>query len=171
MNQFEQPQIDLSKIRPWIFIGAALLLVIIFWSRVTINIQPGHAGLLYRTFGNGIDADEAPLSQGFHLIAPWNKVLLYEVRQNENSETMTVLSSNLLDIQLDVTVFYQPVYADLGRLEIERGSNYVNAVVIPIMRSVAREVLAQYLPEEINTTKRAPIEEITQPKIVGFVPF
>lgn len=158
MNQFEQPQIDLGKIRPWIFIGVGLLLIIIFWSRITITIQPGYGGLLYRTFGDGIDPTEGAMGQGFHVIAPWNKVLIYKVRQSEKSETLSVLSSNLLDIKLDVTVFYQPVFKNLGNLEIERGINYENDVVIPVIRSVAREVLAQYLPEEINTTKRAAIE-------------
>lgn len=158
MNQFEQPQVDLSKIRPWIFIGIGLLLVLIFWSKITVTIQPGQAGLLYKTFGDGIDPTEQPMNQGFHIIAPWNKVILYEIRQIESSEKLTVLSSNLLDIKLDVTVFHQPIFNKLGSLEIERGKNYVNAVVIPIMRSVTREVLAQYLPEEINTTKREAIE-------------
>ena len=158
MNQFEQPQVDLGRVRPWIAIGFGALLIIIFWSRITVTIQPGHAGLLYHTFGNGIDPQETPMGQGFHVIAPWNKVIIYEVRQNEKSETLTVLSSNLLDIKLDVTVFYQPIYSDLGKLEIERGKNYVNDVVIPVMRSVSREVLAQYLPEEINTTKREAID-------------
>lgn len=159
MNQFEQPQIDISKFRPWILLGVGFLLILIFWSRITITIQPGHAGLLYHTFGDGIDPNETPMGQGFHIIAPWNKVLVYEVRQNEKSETLTVLSSNLLDIKLDLTVFYQPVFTELGKLEIERGKNYVNAVVIPVMRSVTREILAKYLPEEINTTKRALIEQ------------
>lgn len=158
MNQFEQPQLDIGKVKPWILIGVGLLLVIIFWSRITITIPPGHAGLLYETFGNGIDPNAQALGQGFHLIAPWNKVIIYEIRQNEKSETLSVLSSNLLDIQLDVTIFYQPIYKDLGRLEIERGQNYVIDVVIPVMRSVTREVLAQYLPEEINTTKREVIQ-------------
>lgn len=159
MNQFEQPQVDISKIKPWILIGGGLLLVIMFWSRITINIQPGHAGLLYHTFGKGINPDEMPMGQGFHILAPWNKVVIYEVRQNEKSETLSVLSSNLLDIQLDMTVFFQPVGSELGYLHNQRGENYVNDVVIPVMRSVAREVLAQYLPEEINTTKRAEIEQ------------
>jgi len=158
MNQFEQPQIDLGKIRPWLFIGIGLLLVIIFWSRITITIQPGYAGLLYHTFGKGIEPDETPMGQGFHVILPWNKVMVYEVRQREKSETLSVLSSNLLDIKLDVTLFFQPIFSELGNLEIERGHDYDNDVVIPVMRSVAREVLAQYLPEEINTTKRAAIE-------------
>ncbi len=159
MNQFEQPQLDIGKMKPYIFIGVAVLFIFIFWSRITITIQPGHAGLLYHTFGNGIDPTEQALGQGFHLILPWNKVLIYEVRQNEKSETLSVLSSNLLDIKLDVTIFFQPIFSDLGRLEIERGNTYVQDVVIPIMRSVTREVLANYLPEEINTSKRKIIEQ------------
>lgn len=158
MNQFEQPQIDISKIKPWIFLGVGLLLILIFWSRITITIESGQAGLIYRTFGDGIDPLDQPMGQGFHLIAPWDKVVVYEVRQTETSEKLTVLSSNLLDIQLDVTVFHQPDFTKLGFLEVERGKNYVNAVVIPIMRSATREILAQYLPEEINTTKREAIE-------------
>ena len=110
-------------------------------------------------FSGGINPEETPLDQGFHFIAPWNKVIVYETRQNEKSETLTVLSSNLLDIKLDVTVFYEPIEHKLGYLHNDRGTNYVNAVVIPVMRSVSREVLAQYLPEEINTTKREVIEQ------------
>lgn len=159
MSQYDQPQFDLSKYKPWIILGAGLLLLIIFWSRITITIPSGHAGLLYHTFGDGIDPNDAPLGQGFHIIAPWNEVVIYEIRQSEKSETLNVLSSNLLDIRLDVTVFYQPDFTKLGSLEIERGRNYENSVIIPIMRSVSREVLAQYIPEEINTTKREKIEQ------------
>ena len=89
MNQYDQPQFDISRIRPWILIGVALLLVLIFWSRITVTIQPGHAGLLYHTFGDGIDPQETPMGQGFHFLLPWNKVLIYEVSQNEKSETLT----------------------------------------------------------------------------------
>ncbi len=158
MNQFEQPQVDVSRLRPFIFGGIGLIVFIILFNWVTVTIPQGEAGLLYRTFGGGINPEEAPMGQGFHVVAPWNNVIVYEVRQNEKTETLKVLSSNLLDINLDVTVFYQPVYEDLGRLEIERGRGYVDKVVLPVVRSVAREVLAQYLPEEINTTKRAEIE-------------
>tara|TARA_B110000003_G_scaffold210393_1_gene209341 strand:+ start:27 stop:572 length:546 start_codon:yes stop_codon:yes gene_type:complete len=59
---------------------------------------------------------------------------------------------------MDMTVFYQPTYDKLGYLEIERGSRYESKVIQPAMRSVAREVIAQYLPEEFNTTKREEIQ-------------
>ncbi|MEQ9064312.1 MAG: prohibitin family protein [Vicingaceae bacterium] len=159
MNQFEQPQVDISRFRPWILIGIGAIIFLIIISKSTVKLQPGYAGLYYYTFFGGIDPTDSPLEQGFHFIWPWDNVMIYEVRQKETSETLTVLSSNLLDIRLDVTVFYQPIYSKLGELEIQRGKNYINDVIIPVMRSVAREVLAQYLPEEINTTKRAAIEQ------------
>ena len=41
---------------------------------------------------------------------------------------------------------------------MERGSSYETIVVLPVIRSVVREVLAKYMPEEINTTKREEIK-------------
>jgi len=151
MNQ--QPQLDLKKLRPIIFIVIGIIFMLSigkFW----VTIPSGYAGVIYRKFGGGVDVTETPYNQGFHLLAPWNDMHVYEIRQTEKTETMTVLSSNLLEIQLDVTTFYQPILGQLGYLEVERGSAYSSSVVIPIMRSVVREVIAQFLPEEINTTKR-----------------
>lgn len=132
--------------------------LLISWSSITYTIPSGHAGLIFRTFADGIDPTENPAGQGFHFKAPWDRIVIYEVRQKEVQQKLDVLSSNLLKIQLDMTVFHQPVYADLGALEIERGRGYEEAVIVPAMRSVSREVFAKYLPEEINTSKREEIQ-------------
>lgn len=133
--------------------------ILILWGSVTVTIPSGHAGLIFHTFGDGVDTSETPLSSGFHFKAPWNKVYEYEIRQKERMEQLEVLSSNLLKIEMDMTVFYQPDITLLGNLEIERGKNYEEKVVVPAMRSVAREVIAKYLPEEFNTTKRDKIQK------------
>ncbi|MBJ25852.1 MAG: peptidase, partial [Flavobacteriaceae bacterium] len=41
-------------------------ILIIFISKASINIGYGEAGVLFRTFGNGVVVDEPPLSEGFH---------------------------------------------------------------------------------------------------------
>ena len=125
-----------------------------FW----VSIDSGYSGVLYR-LTTGVDVDEPAYGQGLHLILPWNKMHIYEIRQAEKTETMNVLSVNLLEIGLDITTFYQPDITKLGYLDVERGMGYDTKVVIPVMRSVVREVIAKYLPEEINSTKR---EEIKQ---------
>ncbi len=80
---------------------AAIIFLIIIISKSAITIGSGEAGVLYKTFGGGVVTEEPPLGEGFHLVAPWNKVYIYEVRQQEVFEKMKVLSSNGLDIQLD----------------------------------------------------------------------
>ena len=132
--------------------------ILLLWGSLTVNIPSGHAGLLFHTFGAGIDPADEPLNSGFHFKAPWNKVYDYEIRQKDRMERLEVLSSNLLKIEMDLTVFYQPDFQSLGLLEIERGKNYEEKVVVPAMRSVAREVIAKYLPEEFNTTRRDEIQ-------------
>ena len=132
--------------------------ILLVGGSLTVTIPSGHAGLLFHTFGEGVDPDETPMNSGFHFKAPWNKVYVYEIRQKERLEHLEVLSSNLLKIEMDVTVFYQPEINSLARLEIERGKNFEQKVVVPAMRSVAREVIAKYLPEEFNTTRRDEIQ-------------
>jgi len=155
MNQ--QPQLDIKKLRPLIYVGIAVIFLLSvgkFW----VSIDSGYAGVLYR-LTTGVDVDEPAYGQGLHIILPWNKMHLYEVRQAEKTETMNVLSVNLLEISLDITTFYQPDIAKLGYLDVERSMAYETKVVIPVMRSVVREVIAKYLPEEINSTKRELIKQ------------
>ena len=85
-----------------------LIVVIILFAKSAITIGSGEGGVLYRTFGGGVVTDEPPLGEGFHLVAPWNDVIVYEVRQQEIFEKMKVLSSNGLEIEIDASAWYQP---------------------------------------------------------------
>ena len=71
---------------------AGIIILIIFISRSTVTIEAGEAGVLWKRFGGGVVTEEPPLSEGFHIVAPWNKVYIYEVRQQEKLEKMNVLS-------------------------------------------------------------------------------
>ena len=156
MNMSASPE-DRRRLRGILFALVVLLPVFMLWGSLTVTVPSGHAGLTFHTFGEGVDPNEAPLKSGFHFKAPWNKVYEYEIRQTEQMEALEVLSSNLLKINMDMTVFTQPQYENLGRLEIERGRNYEEKVIRPAMRSVARGH-RQIPPEEFNTTKREQIQ-------------
>ena len=151
-------QKEKAKLKAIAMLVLTILPIILLWSSITVTIESGHAGLTFHTFGNGVDPEAEPMSSGFHFKAPWDEVYQYEIRQQEIFEPLEVLSSNLLKISMDMTVFYQPDYDNLGYLEVERGMNYREKVIQPAMRSVAREVIAKYLPEEFNTTKREEIQ-------------
>ncbi len=135
------------------FIG----LIIIFNS--TQTIKSGQAGVLYKLLGGGVVTDQPPLGEGFHLIAPWNDVIIYEVRQQELFEKMQVLSSNGLEITLEATAWYQPEYQNLGFLHKEKGEDYVQRIIQPAIRSAARSVVGRYTPEQLYSSKRDVIQE------------
>ncbi len=146
----------LPKIGLPIIIGVILLVIVLAKSAITID--SGEAGVLYKTFGGGVVTDEPPLGEGFHFVAPWNKVFIYEVRRQELFEKMKVLSSNGLDIQLDASAWYQPRQEELGKLHQEIGENYLDRILLPTIRSAARSVVGRYTPEQLYSSKRDAIQ-------------
>ncbi|MEP2935498.1 MAG: prohibitin family protein [Gilvibacter sp.] len=144
-------------------IGIPLIIVaiaaIILFAKSAITIGSGEAGVLYKTFGGGVVTDGPPLDEGFHIVAPWNKVHIYEVRQQELFEQMKVLSSNGLEIQIDASAWFKPVYNDLGNLHQTLGENYLGRVIQPAIRSAARSVVGRYTPEQLYSSKRDVIQD------------
>ncbi len=151
-------EVNLRKYRPLILVFVALFILILSWSSITINIPAGHKGVLFRKFAGGIQKDR-PYGEGFHFIAPWNDMFDYEVRQQEVTEKMEMLSSNGLEIKIDVSVWFHPNLDKLGYLHAEIGENYTERIVIPSIRSSARTIIGRYTPEEIYSTKREAIQD------------
>tara|TARA_B100000795_G_scaffold112372_1_gene83165 strand:+ start:12978 stop:13793 length:816 start_codon:yes stop_codon:yes gene_type:complete len=136
-----------------------IVLAVILLAKSAVTIDSGEAGVLYKTFDNGVVTDLPPLGEGFHVIAPWNKVFVYEVRQQELFEKMKVLSSNGLEIQIDASAWYEPVYTELGNLHQSLGENYLGRVIQPAIRSAARSVVGRYTPEQLYSSKRDAIQD------------
>ena len=147
----------LPKIALPLIIGFIVLVIIL--SKSSLTIGSGEAGVLFNTFGQGVVIDEPPLGECFNIIAPWNKVYVYEVRQQELFEKMKVLSSNGLEIQIDASAWYEPVYKDLGNLHQSLGQNYLQRVIMPSIRSAARSVVGRYTPEQLYSSKRDAIQD------------
>ena len=144
-------------------IGIPLLITITFsmliLAKSFVTVGSGEAGVLYKIFGGGVVTDEPPMGEGFHFIFPWNKVFIYEVRQQEVFEKMNVLSSNGLDIKLEASAWFQPKYEDLGKLHQEKSEAYKQRILLPAIRSAARSVVGRYTPEQLYSTKRDAIQQ------------
>lgn len=150
-NQLQFPKIGL----PIIILG---IIIIIFLSKSIVTIDAGEAGVLWKRFDDGVVTDEPPLEEGFHVVAPWNKVYIYEVRQQEAFEKMDVLSSNGLDIKLDASAWFQPKFEELGKLHKEKSDQYKERILLPAIRSAARSVVGRYTPEQLYSSKRDAIQ-------------
>ncbi len=153
-----QQEFNFKKAIPIIVIVGVIIFIIVFWSRMTVTIDAGHAGVLFKTFRGGIDTTQT-YGEGFHFLAPWNNMVIYETRQQETAEDMNVLSSNGLEIKCDVSAWYKPQYSQLGLLHARIGKDYLTRVVIPALRSSVRSVIGRYTPEQIYSTKRDVIQD------------
>ena len=153
-----QQELSVKRIGPIAIIAIVVILLVVFWSRMTVTINSGEGGVLFRTLTNGVDT-ERTYSEGFHFLAPWNKMIVYNVRQQEIAEEMNVLSSNGLEIKADVSAWYRPSYPELGLLHQQIGKSYLRVVVIPALRASARSVIGRYTPEQIYSTKRDAIQD------------
>ncbi|MEE2931165.1 MAG: prohibitin family protein [Bacteroidota bacterium] len=137
-------------------LGAIFLFI--FGSSMFVTIEPGEKGVLFKRFGGGLDKDYV-YGQGFHVIAPWNDMYVYDVRIHETFEKMEVLSKNGLSIKIDLSFRYNPFPDQIGYLHDGIGKSYLERIIAPEIRSVTREVIGEYLPEELYSTKREVIED------------
>ena len=153
-----QEELNLKKIIPTVIIIVAIILIIVFWSKMTITVDAGEGGVLFRRFGGGVDTSKT-YGEGFHFMAPWNKMFVFETRQQEISEDLNVLSSNGLEIKVDVSCWYQPTFSQLGLLQRDIGPDYLRRIIIPSLRASARSVIGRYTPEQIYSTKRDVIQD------------
>jgi len=156
-NYDQRPEINLRKYLPLAALILFFILLIAFWGRMFVTVPAGYGGIIFRTFSGGLDLNRT-FNEGFHLVAPWNRMHIYEVRQQEKEETMNVLSSDGLQIIVEVSVWFRPLYDQLARLHGKIGEDYINRIVIPSIRSAARDVIGKYNPEEIYSTKRGAIQ-------------
>lgn len=161
-------QVEFNFPKRGLFFLAVVVIGIIFFSKATITIDSGKSGVLYKTFGGGVDTENPPLGEGFHFVLPWNDVIVYEVRQMSITDRMDVLSVNGLEIKVDATVWYQPESNNLGKLHQEKGENYVDRILAPAISAAAREVVGRYTPEQLYSSKRDIIQkEILEETING----
>jgi prohibitin 1 len=155
-QQVDMPEFPKNGGRIILTAVLGLIIVVGLW-KSSVTIPGGQGGVLFKTFSGGIDL-ENNYGEGWHLIAPWNDMITYEVRQQEVLEDMSVLSSNGLEITLEVSAWYQPMLKDLAKLHQEKGTSYLDRVVKPAIRSASRSVIGRYTPEEIYSTKRDAIQ-------------
>jgi len=143
----------------YVFIGFALLFLFVILSNTTfITIPPGKKGVIFKRFAGGINKDKI-YEQGFHVIAPWNDLIVYDIRINEGFEKMEVLSKNGLSIQVELSYRYNPEPDKIGYLHDEIGNDYLERIIKPEIRSATREVIGKYLPEELYSTQREAIQD------------
>ncbi|MBF0228047.1 MAG: prohibitin family protein [Desulfamplus sp.] len=152
-----------------------LFLLVYLADLIFITIYPGYAGVLFkRFFGAGTEGNfdsgterffnsgtviNKVYDEGLNIIAPWDKMYIYDVRIQEKKQYVSVLSQNGLTIEVVVSVRYHIERDKTPILHKRVGPEYERKIIIPSIISSVREVVGEYLPEEIYTTARHLIQD------------
>ncbi len=151
------PNFTRLAIRIAIGVIAFLVLSAMATGCMTTTIESGGAGVRYSPFG-GTDVDRT-YGEGLNLHAPWVSVIKYDVRVQEQLENMEALSSNGLSIGTDVSIRWRPEASTLPRLHQTYGVDYYRKLIQPEMRSAVREVIGQFTPDELYSSKRTQLQD------------
>lgn len=144
-----------------IFFALIFFGVMIFSKATFLTLEQNERGVLFKRFSGGLDKDKVYMP-GFHIVAPWNEMHRYSIREEKIDESMSVLSNNGLDIQVDVTVRVAPFAKDIGDLHEKFGEDYSRSLVGPEVRSSVRKVIGNFQPEELYSTKRDEVQSLIQ---------
>lgn len=137
-----------------------LLLLAILWPSVFVTVQAGEAGVYYKRFGGGTVVDKV-YGEGFHVVAPWDKMTVYNVRFQTDNHEMDVLTSKGMQVHIKLAVRYQPEYETLGVLHQKVGPDYFNKIIVPDVEATIRKVVGKYDVEELYASEKDILQKLT----------
>jgi regulator of protease activity HflC (stomatin/prohibitin superfamily) len=99
-------------------------------------VPPGHRGLYFDPRHGGLNHEILP--PGFYRTSGASHVEDFDVTYSTKRETLSVLTSEALPVEIRVAVIYRPIIAELWMLDSEIGPAYYDEVIGPELRSATR---------------------------------
>ena len=152
---------DQHKLTVYVLGMIVLFLLVYLAPYMFITIDAGHGGALYKKFGGGTQTNRVYL-EGFHFVAPWDKMVPYDLRVQQIEHEFDVLTSRGLSVNVTLSIRFQPRQDLLGVLHRAVGPDYTQKVVIPEIHAMVRNIFGRFTAEEIYTTQRALIQSTLQ---------
>lgn len=153
----------LAKFKP---IGTLVGIIFILLGIITASVkqvEPGEVGVKI-LFGN-IQKDV--MSSGLHFINPLLEVKMIDIKTQNytmsgvndegnkvGDDAIKVLTSDGLEVTIDLTVLYRVIGADAPKLLRETGNDYRDKIVRPITRTMIRDNAVYYQAVDLFGNKR-----------------
>ena len=150
----------------------SMLAATILFPYVVITVPSGQVGVLWKRFngydlycwcfvGRGTILDPRELrDEGLHIIWPWDKLYLYDLRLQSTTQTYNAISKDGVNVTVQVSIRYQLLHNSIGVLHKFIGPDYLTSVVGPEIGSQTREVISQYTAQQVYTSREAIQEKI-----------
>src|SRR5918994_5228276 len=142
-----------------IYLMAATLAGFVIFPYVVKTVPSGHVGVLWKRFHNGTVLDPRELKdEGLHLILPWDKVFLYDLRVQSITESYNAISKDGVSLTAALNIRYRLKHDSIPTLHQVIGPDYLK-LLGPGVASQMREVVAQYTSEQVYSTARKEIQD------------
>jgi regulator of protease activity HflC (stomatin/prohibitin superfamily) len=149
-----------------------LLTGTVLYPYVVITVPSGQVGVLWKRF-NGFDAycwcfvgrgtilDPRELrDEGLHVVWPWDKLFLYDLRLHSTTQTYNAISKDGVSVAAQISIRFQLLHNSVAVLHKFIGPGYLASVVGPEIGSQAREAISQYTAQEVYTSREEIQEKI-----------
>ena len=149
-----------------------LLMIVVLWPYVVITVPSGRVGVYWKRFhgfdfycwcfvGRGTILDPRELrEEGLHIIAPWDKLFIYDLRLQAANQTINAISKDGVNVTAQINIRYQLAHRAVAVLHKFIGPHYLDTVIGPEIGSQAREVISKYTAEEVYTSRDAIQDQI-----------
>jgi len=152
----------------------AMLATVVLWPYMIITVPSGRVGVLWKRF-NGVDlycfcwvgrgtvlAPSELREEGLHLIWPWDKLFLYDLRLQSSTQTYNAISKDGVSVTAQISVRYQLLHNSVAVLHKFIGPGFLDSVLSPEIGSQARQVISQYTAQEVYTSREQIQKEIRE---------
>ena len=142
-----------------LFLMVAALVVVVIFPRVVVTVPSGQVGVLWQRFEGGTVLDPRELKdEGLHLIMPWDRLFIYNLRIQSLTETYNAISSDGVNMNATINTRFRLQRDSVPTLHQVVGPDYIK-LLGPQIASEMREVISQFTAEQVYSTARQQIQD------------
>jgi len=149
-----------------VFLLILLFIIIFLAPRIFIFINAGQAGVLFKRFFGGVVTTNV-YGEGFHIISPWNRMTIYNMRVQQLPIEYDVLTKNGLRVKVKLSIRFHPKYETVAVLHQRIGPQYVEKIVIPVAESSVRSIVGEKTAQDLFSLRSDIISAINNKAELG----
>jgi regulator of protease activity HflC (stomatin/prohibitin superfamily) len=169
-REWLEAQLDRIQFTTYTLLVLFLIAVGYFWPKIFIVVPAGQRGVMFRYFKGGTVKDRI-WGEGLNITPPWDSLSLYDIRLQQNTLKLQVLSEDGLTLGVSVAVSYRLNQEMLGYLQQDIGADYFDRMIRPQVESHARRIFGERSAHQIYSSAGEVLHELGNvPRLGGFVP-
>jgi len=141
------------------FLMVATLVVVVLAPHVVVTVPSGQVGVLWKRFAHGTVRDPRQLrGEGLHLLLPWDKLFLYDLRIQSITDTYNAISKDGVTLNATLNIRFRLQRNSVPILHQAIGPDYTK-LLAPQIASQMRGVIAEYTAEQVYSSARQEIQD------------